>query len=295
MKKNLNNQKANYDFVGAEQLATELENLSLYQTNLTKFGISEKSWTNYLWVVKPGVDISTVVTAFTNSLSHLKVLSFTGKEKFFSHYLPRVGREYFSRELNLIRESMSHCAGHNRFFRGVAFINVDEWIAKTNDILFSDFLDFCHSHNERVMFILFTENCEAAIIENAEKNITNHQLRFKTIRFNHPDAEFFVQYISNRYFTDQGLLLSDGALSVLKASIEFILDSKNFRGFTTINMLAEDIRHSILTQAIVGNIISSEMLSEFDIDSKYIRDFKALSEVNLSNIGFKSSSQEDSI
>jgi hypothetical protein len=299
--KNLSNQKnqndfyTNYGFVGAEQLQNEIENLSLYRANLTKLGISDISLTNYLWVVKPGVNISTFVTSFTNSLSQMKIMRFTGKERFFSHYLPRLGRDNLNRELNLISESMSHCAGHNRFFRGIAFINIDEWMHKTNDKLFLDFLDFCHSHNERVMFILFTEICESEAIANAEKSIASHQLRFKTIKFNHPDADFFVEYIVHKFFTDKSLKLSDDARLLLKASIEYISESKNFRGFTTINMLAADIRQSILTNTISGNTITIEMLSDFDVDSKYIQNFKTLSELKDTSIGFKSSTQEGTL
>jgi len=279
-----------FDFImelqGVDGFKKMVQRLRKFQQNKEIYSVPDVTLPNYLWVAKRGGGISTCINALTEYLYTAKILEFTGIVKYFEYKLSYISPDAFFSELTRLNNTISEIAGHHRHFRGLACINIDEWIQHTEEIHFFKFLDFIENNNDKILVILYVHTDNKRIIESIESSLSSH-IRFESIFIRFPNAEELVDFIELKYFKRHGFYLADDAKTLIIGSIKGIITSKYFNGFTTIKQLANDILYSLLTSDINGYQISAEMLSGFSRDSAYVKRIKTNDSVG-SVIGFGS-------
>ena len=275
---------------GADEFKGIVQRLRTFQQNKEKYSVQDITLPNYLWSAKRGGGISTCITMFSEYLYNAKITEFTGIVKYFEYKLAYIAPDLFFSELTRLNNTISEIAGHHRYFRGLACINIDDWIEHTNEKYFYKFLDYIASKNEKILTILYVHSNSKRVIESIESSLSS-RIRYETISLRFPDANELIKFIESKYFVKRGFNLTDDAKLLLIDTIEVLTNGKHFNGFTTIKQLANDILFNLLTSNINDNNISAEMISSFTKDSLYVKRIKTLT--SASNIiGFGSQSEE---
>jgi hypothetical protein len=272
---------------GLDEFKDMVKRLKNFQQNKEKYSISDVSLPNYFWIAKRGGGISTCLNALAEYLYNTKVIEFTGNVKFFEYRLAYIAPNEFFSELTRLNNTISEIAGHHRFFRGIACINIGEWVQRTNEYHFLRFLDYIANKNDKILVILFIHSDNKREVENIESSLSS-RIRFETLWLRFPDAEELVEFIEGKYFKPHDFYLSGGAKNLLKDSIDDLIGGQQFNGFMTIKQLSNDILYNLLTSSIENREISKEMLLGFARDSAYIKRIKTFAGISAT-IGFDAS------
>ena len=275
---------------GIDELKAMIERLRVFQQNREKYSVPDVTLPNYLWTAKRGGGISTCIKMFAEYLYNAKIIEFSGIVKYFEYKIAYIAPDSFFSELTRLNNTIAEIAGHHRYFRGLACINIDDWVEHTNENYFYKFLDYIASKNDKILTILYVHPGNKRVVESIESSLSS-RIRFESISLRFPTAGELIDFIEFRYFKQRGFNLTNDAKSLLICSIEEIINSKHFNGFTTIKQLANDILYSLLTSDIGGYEISADMLSGFNKDSAYVKRIKTFIVANTV-LGFNSSVEE---
>jgi len=271
---------------GVDEFKTLIQRLCKFQQNKEKYSVRDVTLPNYFWVAIRGGGISTCLNSLAEYLHAAKIIEFTGIVKYFEYKLAYIAPDEFFSELTRLNNTISEIAGHHRYFRGLACINIDEWIHHTNEIHFYKFLDYIASNNNKILSILFVHDYNKHIVESIESSLSSH-IRFESVWFKFPNASELIEFIESRYFKKKNFSFTNDARLLLVDSIEKLINGKNFNGFTTIKQLANDILYSLLASNISGYEITADMLKGFNKDSAYVKRIKTLT-TDSGVIGFGS-------
>ena len=140
---------------GVDDFKTLIQRLCKFQQNKEKYSVRDVTLPNYFWVAIRGGGISTCVNSLAEYLYAAKIIEFTGIVKYFEYKLAYIAPDEFFSELTRLNNTISEIAGHHRYYRGLACINIDEWIHHTNETHFYKFLDYIASNNNKILSILF--------------------------------------------------------------------------------------------------------------------------------------------
>jgi hypothetical protein len=99
-------------------------------------------------------------------------------------------------------------------------------------------------------------------------------MRLELLTIKCPDSNGFLDVIEQKLL-DKGFTLTEDARNLLKNTVTEISSGKQFIGFKSIIKLANEIIFDLLTMDLNGNkIITAEMLSKYDENSKYVEQAK---------------------
>lgn len=277
---------------GVDEFKEMVRRLRRFQQNTEKYSIASVALPNYLLVARRGGGVSTCVNALAEYLYSAKIIEFTGVVKHFEYKLAYIDPDAYFSELAILDNTLSEIAGHHRYFRGLACIDIDEWVQHTNEVHFYKFLEYIEDRNDKFLAILCIHADNKRVVESLESSLSSY-IRFESVTLRFPTAEELVDFIEKVCFKQHGFYLSDDARALLMESIGSIINGKHFNGFTTIKQLANDILYSLLTARMRGYEISASMLSEFRSDSSYIKRIKAFVGAKMA-MGFNASRGERS-
>jgi hypothetical protein len=255
---------------GADQFKAVVRRLRKFQDNKEKYSLTDVTLPNYLWVARRGGGVSTCTEAFAEYLYNARIIDFTGKGRHFEYRLTYTEPDAFFSELTRLNNTISEMAGHYRYFRGVACINIDEWKEHINEPHFYQFLDYIASNNDKVLAILYVCSNDKQVVKTIESSLSS-RIRSETVWFRFPKANELVDLIEFKSFKKHGFSLTDDAKSLLADSIERIIDGEHFNGFKTIKQLANDILFSLFESSISSYEVSANMLAGFSKESAYVR------------------------
>jgi len=275
---------------GVDEFKSMVQRLCTFKQNKEKYLITDITLPNYLWSAKRGGGITTCINAFTEYLYNAKIMEFTGIVKYFEYKLAYIAQNSFFSELTRLNNTISEIAGHHRYFRGLACINIDDWIEHTNEKNFYKFLDYIASKNDKLLAILYVYTEDKRILDSIASSLSS-RIRFESLSLRFPNADELIEFIEARYFKKRGFYLTNEANLLLVDSIEEIINGKHFNGFSTIKQLTNDILYSLLTTNISGYEISAEMLSGFSRESTYVKRMRTFVGAGKT-IGFGSSIEE---
>jgi len=260
---------------GVDEFKTLVQRLNKFQQNKEKYSIPDVTLPNYFWVSIRGGGVSTCLNLLAEYLYITKIIEFSGIVKYFEYKLAYIAPDNFFSELTRLNNTISEIAGHHRYYRGLACINIDEWIHHTNEIHFYKFLDYIENNDNKFLSILYVHDNNKRIVESIESSLSSH-IRFESVLFRFPNTNELIEFIESKYFKKRKFSLSDDAKLLLIDSIDKLVNGKNFNGFTTIKQLANDILYSLLTSNINSYTITADMLTGFNKDSTYVKRIKTL-------------------
>jgi len=258
---------------GAEELKGAVARLRKFQENKSKYSVSDARLPNHLWVAKRGGGVTTCLNAFAEFLYAAKTIEFAGIVKYFEFTPIYISPNEYLSGLTRLNNILTEIAGHNRHFKGIACIVIDEWLEHTNEPNFKKIIDFVEHLQDKIMTVFVAHTGNRRFVENAESAISSY-MRCETVTLRFPDTDELVAHIETKYLGRHGFVLAGDAKSLLAESIAEMAKSQNFYGFKTISQLAGDVIYSLLASDLDGNEISAGMLGGFAKNSTYIKRMK---------------------
>ena len=260
---------------GADEFKTTVRRLHTFLKNKEAYSLTDLSLPNYLWSAKRGGGVSTLVKAFAEYLYAAKAIDFCGTVKYFEFKLEYIAPEFFFSELARLDHTVSSLAGHNRYYKGLICINIDdEWLKfpeRINEEHYAKLLKYISDNKERMPAIFSVNTDDRDVIESVESVLSSY-MRIESVSLRFPEIKELIEFMESRYMHDKGLSLSKSAKALLSKSITEIVLGKNFNGFKSVAQLADDILYNIFAANLTGKkYITADMLSCYDKESNYVK------------------------
>ena len=259
------------DLKCADEFKEMITRLHVLIKNKTAYSLNGLSLPNYLWVAKRGGGMTTMIKIFAEYLYAARAIEFCGKEKSFEFKLKYIAPGSYFSELIRLDQTIASNAGHNRFYKGIVCINIDEWIEHSKEEHFELLLDYISDNKDKLLVVFCIQTDDKKHVETVASMISSH-MRIETLALSFPEATDLVDLIESKYINSRRFFLSEKAKALLHETIEELSGSDHFGGFKTISRLAEDIMHDVLSTGLgVSTTITTEMLSRYRKDSTYVQ------------------------
>ncbi len=198
------------------------------------------------------------------------LMDFYGDVKFFEfmlNYCPP--REPFT-EIQRLMSEISDAAGFRSEYRGIVYIDVDEWRDHFEEKHFVSFLEYIADNSDDWLVVFSVTD------DDAEKNarieaFLSAYLRLEHITIEPPTVDELMRYLEELLLA-YGISIDGSAQKLLSESVECLCHNKYFDGYKTIKMLGKDIAYSIYAEGSnPGTPLSAAEVSLFSKDSDYLK------------------------
>ena len=223
-----------------------------------------------LWVAPDGIGKTQMLRLLSEYLAAQEnLMDFYGDVKFFEFYMNYCAPDDRFDDLQRLMREVHNAAGFRSEFRGLVYIDIGEWIGHEKEKHFISFLEYLADNSEDWLLILNIPRSDQQT--RALESMLSMYLRLEVVVMDMPKSEELLQYVVRR-LGEQGLELDKGAEDVLRASISLLREQKHFSGYNLMNNLYRDVVYNIYSRKLrVSKRLSAEMLSEFSVESDYVK------------------------
>ena len=198
------------------------------------------------------------------------LMDFYGDVKYFEFMLNYCAPgEHFS-ELPRLMTEIENAAGFRNEYRGIIFIDIDEWRGHTEEKHFVSFLEYLSDNSDGWLVVLSVSDHSMEQVEQMEA-ILSAFLRIERIVIEKPLPKELTAYASHMLL-QYGIALKRDAETLLLQAIEALCQNKYFDGYKTIRMLCQDIAYAAY---IAGKQkerrLDAADLAQFAPESEYIK------------------------
>ncbi len=261
------------NFKGADGIKALVKKWDILSENINKRSFNAPILLPDLFVyTRPGYGNTKLLSLICEYLdSKENLMSFYGDVKFFEFRLEYCRPEEEFKELYRFMETVEVAAGFRSEYKGVIRISIDEWVDHHNEKYFLDFLQYLKLNTD-YWFVVLTLSTHKENEKTKEMEaVVSMFLRTEKVTLELPSTQELVEYAAD-YLMKYGLELNDTAKEILIGSVDVLRSNKYFYGMHTVTDLCNDIAYSLFSgSSAVGNVITSEMLSDFSKDSEYIK------------------------
>ena len=197
------------------------------------------------------------------------LMDFYGDVKYFEFMLNYCHpAEHFS-ELPRLMTEIDNAAGFRNEYRGIIFIDIDEWRGHTEEKHFVSFLEYLSDNSDGWLVVLSVSDRNTEQVEQMEA-VLSAFLRIERVVIEKPLPQELTDYAAHMLL-QYGISLKKDAEALLLQAIEVLCKNKYFDGYKTIRMLCQDIAYAAY---IAGKQkerrLDAEDLSQFAAGSEYI-------------------------
>ena len=222
-----------------------------------------------LWFAKSGSGKSSILRLLSEYLySAGNLMDFYGDVKCFEFLLSYCAPSEPFTELNRLIDEVGNAAGFRNEFKGIIYIDIDEWKDHYEEKHFVSFMEYLSGNSDNWMLILSINSDYKEKFHNLEAFISMF-LRLEKISISHPKSEDLFDFLKDK-LSNYGLELEEDAQALLLSTIETLRSNKYFDGYKSIKMLCQDIVYTVFSRKKTDKL-SAEMLKDFDSDSDYIK------------------------
>jgi len=166
-------------------------------------------------------------------------------------------------ELRRLVDSIEQAAGFRSEFRGVAYIDIDEWIGHEEEKHFITLMKYLADNAHMWMIILGAGSRTPAETAKTE-GVLSVFLRIEKAVLELPQAECAAEYMKS-HIKKMGFIINEESEEVLNRAAKFLSESKYFEGYNIIDIICSDIAYnaytSHATQSTLAKVLEV-MLSE---------------------------------
>lgn len=199
-----------------------------------------------------------------------KLMRFSGSTTCFEFMLGYCPPSESFTELPRLMDEVSRAAGFRGEFRGVVFIDIDEWRYHFEEKYFELFLEYIADNSDEWLVVFSISPLEGYDMHNIEACISSH-LRIERLEIAPPTPADLLEY-ADELLDRYGLRLTPNAKSVIGDSIKTLSSSKYFDGYKTVKILCRDLAYNVY----IEGLRSAGMLSENDV-KKFAKDGEYIS------------------
>jgi hypothetical protein len=274
------------ELIGADELKETVKHMDIFLNNKKSFATRNIKMPNFLWAVKRGGGLTTMLNAFTEYLYSIKAIEFSGTVKCIEFNLDYIAPAEFFLELSRLDKTIADFAGYTPCYKGIICIDIDNWIERLEEDHFTKLLNYVASNNDKLLVIFCIHTDRKNVLEAVDSFLSSY-LRIQSLTLRFPNADELVKLLAS-WYKQECFSFTKKAKVLLRETIVELAAEKNFNGFKTIAQLAHDILWQIMTsESSNDKNISAEMLLRFGYgkDSTYVK--RAKTRLNtIRTIGF---------
>ena len=215
------------------------------------------------------------------------LLDFYGDVSWFEFKLGYCSPNQDFSEIKRFMIDVNSAAGFRNEFRGIIFIDIDEWKKHYEEKYFLDFLEYLSDNSDHWMIVLSVTDGNTEEIKQMGIVISCF-LRLETITIQPPSTEELLEY-ARSILTMYNIHLCYDAENVISETIKALCNNKHFDWYKTVKMLCQNIAYTCYSE---GKCITTHLCTEdilmFADKSEYVETEKK----KLAKIGFRGDNNE---
>ena len=197
------------------------------------------------------------------------LMHFYGDVPYFEFMLGYCAPENHFSEIQRLMDEITNAAGFRNEFRGIVYIDINEWRGHTGEKNFLDFMEYLSDNSDEWLVVLSLSDDDPEQIKEIE-SLVSFFLRIEKLVIENPTLAELVSHAKTR-LAAYGFTLDDSAASLLSDSLKLLRKNKYFDGYKTVNLMCLDIIYSIYTLGKRScDVITLEDLALFSPESEYI-------------------------
>ena len=199
------------------------------------------------------------------------LMSFYGDVPYFEFLLNYCApKEHFS-EIQRLMSEISNAAGFRNEYRGIVFIDVDEWRSHFEEKHFINFLEYLSDNSNDWLVVLSVSDRNIEQV-NAMEALISAFLRLERVEIERPAKEDLLKY-ALEILSSYGIEADSSATKLLLDSIGALCKNKYFDGYKTVKMLSQDVAYASFIKGGKGEklCLSAADLQGFSKESDYVR------------------------
>lgn len=212
------------------------------------------------------------------------LMDFYGNVRYFEFLLGYCAPgEHFS-EIQRLMTEIESAAGFRSEYRGIVYIDLDEWRGHCEEAYFRSFLEYLSDNSDDWLTVLSVSDDEPTQNEHMESVISAY-LRTERLTLEQPSAQVLTEYALS-LLAAYGITLRQDAKKLLYDSIEAISRNKYFDGYKSVKMLCQDVAYTVCSSGLhLQSELDADALRGFSKDSEYVSRMRFKIK-NSTHIGF---------
>lgn len=209
-----------------------------------------------------------LMTEYLTDVGNL--MNFYGDVRYFEFMLNYCAPNQEFTEIRRLMAEVNNAAGFRSEYKGIVFIDIDEWHNHYTEKNFLSFLEYLSDNSDDWLIVFSISDKYKKEIDNLEAVISAY-LRAEKVVIEAPTTEELLSFMKEKLAL-YGFTLKSDAEEMLKASVELLRKNEYFDGYKTVKMIAQDIVYAVYSSAKrPEKALGAEMLSDFTVDGEYIK------------------------
>lgn len=240
---------------------------------------------NCLLSIQSGTGVTKLLGMMTQFLEESRLLEFIGDIKYFEFVLDYSENTDNFLAFSRLIETFRAAAGFRGIYKGLACINISEWLDHLQDRRFLRFLEYTADCNDDILFVFTVPSLEIEKKNELEATLISY-LRLRYLKLDLPNNDALYLYIQER-LQKQGFSLDKKASSVLKETLEISRQLPSFNGYNTLNQLVRDIIYEKSSHELLEHkMITVQDLQHFSPIGQWIKQLKGYKIQHNKRAGF---------
>lgn len=256
---------------GMEELKQLIEEWQVVSQNLNRLPRNTRiKLPNCLLATQSGSGITRVLGLVAQFLEEARLFEFVGDVKYFEFVLDRPADPDSFPSFTRLMEYIQAAAGFRGTYRGIACIDISEWVNNPRDVRFIRFLEFVSDINDQILFIFSIPLLDEKEIEEVDAVLLSY-LRIRRLKLTFPESELLFRHVDER-LQEKGFRLEAKAGLLLKNIIARAREMQGFDGYNTLNQMVDEFIYDKCCDSILNdNIIAVKDLGHFSPDGYWLR------------------------
>lgn len=198
-----------------------------------------------------------------------KLMRFSGGVTCFEFMLGYCPPSGSFTELPRLMDEVSRAAGFRGEYRGIIFIDIDEWRDHFEEKYFEIFLEYIADNSDEWLVVFSLSPRRGYDAHNIEALISSY-LRIEKIEIEPPTPEELIEY-AGELLDGYGLRLTPRAKAVIEESIRVLSRNRYFDGYKTVKSLCRDLAYNVYVDGPQkAGFVSEGAVERFSKDGEYI-------------------------
>lgn len=198
-----------------------------------------------------------------------KLMRFSGETTCFEFMLGYCPPSQSFTELPRLMDEVSRAAGFRGEYRGIIFIDIDEWRDHFEEKYFEIFLEYIADNSDEWLVVFSLTPRRGYDMHNIEAFISSY-LRIEKLEIEPPTSDELLEY-AGELLDGYGLRLTPRARAVIGESITVLSRNRYFDGYKTVKSLCRDLAYNVYVDGPrCAGFVSEDAVSHFAKDGEYI-------------------------
>ena len=197
------------------------------------------------------------------------LMSFYGDVRYFEFKLNYCKSDERFTEIQRLMTEVISAAGFRNEYKGIIYIDIDEWVGHCHEKHFIDFLEYLSDNSDNWLVVLSVNAKSEEKVEEMLGVVTSF-LRIECIKIEAPTSIDLADYLC-QCMSAYNISVDAGAREILFKTVETLSQAKYFDGYKTVKMLAQDIVYNVLAERKDVTVISEADVLQFSNESEYVK------------------------